>query len=212
MVKAENTEEKILEAARNVFIRKGLEGARMQEIADEAGINKALLHYYFRSKDKLFDRIFLEVFKTITVGIGNFLSEDIPFFEKIKKFIDLYIDVLVENPYLPVFFLSEIQNNPERLQNLVEKDVFKSMSGLIAQMMQETAQGKIRPIQPAHLILNMMGMLVIPFAVKPMMAPILKRQMDIDFDTLLEQRKEVVYNFIYNALKIEEKWYVKEFI
>lgn len=205
MVKIEGAEEKILDAARNVFIRKGLAGSRMQEIADEAGINKALLHYYFRSKEKLFDRIFLEVFKTISVGIGSFLSDEIPFFEKIKRFIDLYLDVLSKNPYLPVFFLNEIQHNPERLQNIIEKDIFKNMSGLIMQMMIEINNGKIRPIHPAHLILNLMGMLVIPFAVKPMIAPVLKRQLDVDFEDILNERKEVVYNFIYNALKIEEK-------
>jgi TetR/AcrR family transcriptional regulator len=205
MVKMEDSEEKILEAARQVFIRKGLAGARMQEIADEAGINKALLHYYFRSKEKLFDRIFMEVFQTISTGIGGFLSEDIPFFDKIKKFIDLYVDVLLENPYLPIFFLSEIQQNPERLQKMIENDIFKSMSGFIVQMIQEINQGKIRPIHPAHFMLNLIGMLVMPFAVKPMIAPVLKRQLDVDYDSILKERKEVVYNFIFNALKIEEK-------
>jgi TetR/AcrR family transcriptional regulator len=205
MVNMETTEEKILEAARVVFIRKGLAGARMQEIADEAGINKALLHYYFRSKEKLFDRIFVEVFQTISIGIGGFFTEDIPFFEKIRRFIDLYVDVLLKNPYLPIFFLSEIQQNPERLQKIIEKDIFKNISGLMVQLMQEINQGKIRPINPAHLILNLMGMLVIPFAVKPMMAPVLKNNLNVDFDQLLAERKEVVYSFIYNALKIDEK-------
>jgi AcrR family transcriptional regulator len=177
----------------------------MQEIADEAGINKALLHYYFRTKDKLFDRIFLEVFRTISIGMGTSFSEDIPFFEKLKRFIDLYLDVLMKNPYLPIFFLSEIQHNPERLQNIIEKDIFKNMSGIIMQLMMEINAGKIRPIHPAHLILNMMGMLVLPVAVKPMMAPVLKRQLDIDYEDILNERKEVVYNFMYNALKIEEK-------
>ena len=205
MVKTEKTEERILEAARIVFVRKGLAGARMQEIADEAGINKALLHYYFRSKDKLFDRIFMEVFQTISTGIGSFLGENIPFFEKIKKFIDLYVDVLAKNPYLPVFFLSEIQHNPERLQQIIEKDVFHNISGLIMQIMNEFNEGKIRPIHPAHLILNTIGMLVLPFAVRPMIAPLLEQQLNVNFDDLLAERKEVVYNFIYNALKIEEK-------
>ncbi len=205
MVKIDNPEEKILEAARKVFIREGLAGARMQQIADEAGINKSLLHYYFRSKDKLFDRIFIEVFRTISIGMGSSFSEDKPFFEKIKKFIDLYIDVLTKNPYLPIFFLSEIQHNPERLQNIIEKDIFKNVSGIITQLMMEINAGRIRPISPPHLILNLMGMLVLPFAVKPMMAPILKRQLDVDYNDILNERKEIVYNFLYNALKIDEK-------
>jgi TetR/AcrR family transcriptional regulator len=205
MVKTENTEERILEAARIVFVRKGLAGARMQEIADEAGINKALLHYYFRSKDKLFDRIFLEVFQTISTGIGNAFSDDIPLFEKLKRFIDLYVDVLLKNPYLPIFFLSEIQQNPERLQQFIEKDIFKNLSGFFMQLNADINSGKIRPIHPAHLILNMIGMLVMPFAVKPLIAPVLNRQLGIDYDDILKERKEVVYNFIINAIKIDEK-------
>jgi TetR/AcrR family transcriptional regulator len=205
MVKTENPEERILEAARIVFIRKGLAGARMQEIADEAGINKALLHYYFRCKEKLFERIFLEVFQTISTEIGNAFSDDGPLFEKIKKFIDLYVEVLLKNPYMPIFFLSEIQQNPERLQKFIENDVFKSMGIFIMQLIEEINNGKVKPIHPAHLILNMIGMIVIPFAVKPLIAPVLDRQMGIDYNNLLIERKEVVYNFIINAIKIEEK-------
>jgi TetR/AcrR family transcriptional regulator len=205
MVKTENPEERILEAARIVFVRKGLAGARMQEIADEAGINKALLHYYFRSKEKLFDRIFQEVFQTISTGIGNAFSDDIPLFEKLKRFIDLYVDVLLKNPYLPIFFLSEIQQNPERLQQFIEKDIFKNLSGFFIQLNADINSGKIRPIHMAHLMLNMIGMLVMPFAVKPLIAPVLNRQLGIDYDDLLKERKEVVYNFIINAIKIDEK-------
>ncbi|MBN2485470.1 MAG: TetR/AcrR family transcriptional regulator [Bacteroidales bacterium] len=205
MVKTENTEERILEAARAVFIRKGLTGARMQEIADEAGINKALLHYYFRTKEKLFDRIFFEVFQTISSGINQAFTENIPFFDKIKKFIDLYIGVLLENPYLPIFFLNEIQQNPERLQQFIEKDVFKSMSSFLIQLSDEINAGRIRPVHPVHFIINMIGMLVIPFAVKPLLAPIVSRQLGIDYNDLLRERKEVVFQFIINAIKPIEK-------
>lgn len=205
MVKTENPEERILEAARIVFIRKGLAGARMQEIADEAGINKALLHYYFRTKEKLFERIFLEVFQTISTGINSAFSENNSFEEKIKKFIELYVDVLIQNPYMPIFFLSEIQQNPDRLQQFIEKDVFKIMTAFIGQLLEEINKGRIRPIHPAHLILNMIGMLVMPFAVRPLIAPVLDRQLGVNYDNLLLERKEVVYNFIINAIKIEKK-------
>lgn len=204
MIEEQNTEKKILEAARKVFIQKGLTGARMQEIADEAGINKALLHYYFRNKEKLFDRIFSEAFHTISSGFGNVFSQEIPIMEKIKKFIDIYFDVLMKNPYLPVFVLNELSQNPERLQKIIEDNISSSMGTFFIQYMNEINQGKLRPVHPAHLMMNMIGMVLIPFVAKPMIAPVLKRQLNIDFDDILQQRKEVVYKFIYDALVIDK--------
>src|SRR2546425_901472 len=84
-IKEETTENKILQAAKKVFITKGLDGARMQDIADEAGINKALLHYYFRSKDKLFEVIFMEAATSLFPKIVSILDEDISLFDKLRK-------------------------------------------------------------------------------------------------------------------------------
>ncbi|MBN1117563.1 MAG: TetR/AcrR family transcriptional regulator [Bacteroidales bacterium] len=205
MVKDNSTEQKILDAARSVFIQKGLDGARMQEIANEAGINKALLHYYFRSKDKLFDRIFSEAFDTISTGLGDVFSRDIPLMDKFKNFIDLYIDVLSKNPHLPVFVFGELSRNPERLQKGIEKNMNNIMGPFFIQMMQEVNLGRLRPIHPAHLMLNMIGMLVIPYVARPMIAPILKQHLNIDFQDILDERKEVIYKFISDALIIDEK-------
>jgi TetR/AcrR family transcriptional regulator len=204
MVKSEGAENKILEAARKVFIKKGLAGARMQEIADEADINKALLHYYFRSKEKLFEKIFNEVFKAISVGLSEVLNSDSPVFEKLQKFIDLYIGVLAANPYMPVFVLNEMSQNPERIQKMLEKDILPSVMHFFTQMLQEINVGKIKPIHPTHLVLNIIGMMVIPYAVKPMIAPILKDSMGIDYNDILDERKQVIFDFVYNALKINE--------
>jgi len=201
MVKSSNTESKILEAARKVFIKKGLAGARMQEIADEAGINKALLHYYFRSKEKLFDKIFEGVFHTIAAGIGKDLGSDLTVFEKLERLIGLYVDVISANPYMPVFIINEMNQNPQRMQHLLEQGVFPSMLSFFVQLMQEMNIGKIRPIHPSHLILNIIGMIVLPFAVKPMIAPVLKENMGIDYDDLLAERKKVITEFVFNALK-----------
>jgi AcrR family transcriptional regulator len=91
MVKNENrgeTENQILDAARKVFQEKGLKGARMQEIADLAGINKAMLHYYFRSKDMLFQAIYAKAFEDISLMMNGIFQEELPLFEKIRKFVD----------------------------------------------------------------------------------------------------------------------------
>ena len=104
-IKKDTTEEKILDAAQTVFTRKGMDGARMQEIANEAGINKALLHYYFRSKQKLFEAIFKQVFKQIFPDIKAFIHSEIPLEKKLGIFVEKYIDLLMKNPFLPSFSL-----------------------------------------------------------------------------------------------------------
>ena len=99
--KHQGTEEKILSAARKIFTTKGMAGARMQDIANEAGINKALLHYYYRDKEKLFETIFLEEAQKFFPKINAIFQSDDPLFLKIEKFVDEYIDEMLENPYLP---------------------------------------------------------------------------------------------------------------
>ncbi len=108
-----STEEKILAAAKKVFIAKGMAGARMQDIADEAGINKALLHYYFRSKEKLFEMIFMEAAQKLFPKINFIFESDVSLFEKIENFCEEYITIMSENPYLPLFVLNEISRDPE---------------------------------------------------------------------------------------------------
>src|SRR6476620_11888786 len=103
----QSTEEKILLAARKVFLNKGMDGARMQDIADEAGINKALLHYYVRSKDKLFEQIFLEVASSMLPHIFSIFQSDDTLFTKIDKFCDAYITTQIKTPYVPIFILIE---------------------------------------------------------------------------------------------------------
>lgn len=205
MVKSTSTEQKIIEAARNVFIRKGMSGARMQEIADEAGINKALLHYYFRSKEKLFDKIFLEAFKTISLGVGDVFSGQGTILEKLKKFIDLYIDVLLKNPYLPVFVLGELNQNPERLQKIIEQDVSSVMGSFFKELVHEVNQGNMQPVKPPHLVLNLLAMLIFPFIAKPLVGPIMKNTLNVDFDDIIMERKEEVYQFIVQALTLQNK-------
>ena len=91
MKKDFTTEEKILTAAKQVFLTRGMDGARMQDIADEAGINKALLHYYFRSKDQLFEKIFLEVAHAFLPRVLGILESESTLFEKIERFCNEYI-------------------------------------------------------------------------------------------------------------------------
>src|SRR6476646_10827126 len=113
--KEQNTEKKILAAAKKIFLKEGMAGARMQDIADGAGINKALLHYYFRSKEKLFEMIFKEAIKEFLPKINLIFESDKDLFEKIEMFCKEYIDQIRKTPYLPVFILNEVNQQPEAL-------------------------------------------------------------------------------------------------
>src|SRR6476619_6643320 len=111
--KEQNTEEKILAAAKKVFLKEGMAGARMQDIADEAGINKALLHYYFRSKDKLFETIFTETSSRFIPRMNQVMDSDLPLFEKISMFCEAYISQMQQNPYIVLFIMNEANKHPE---------------------------------------------------------------------------------------------------
>ena len=113
------TEEKIYEVARRIFILKGMDGARMQEIADEAGMNKALLHYYFKSKENLFKAVFKDTFSKFFVKVKDTLSSDFSPKEKLIVFIDNYIDLIMANPYVPQFIINEINRDPLVLKTLM---------------------------------------------------------------------------------------------
>lgn len=201
MTTSQNTEQIILEAARRVFARKGFEGTRMQEIADEAGINKALLHYYFRSKEKMFELVFREVLSNLISGIRKMMSEDIPFFSKIEEFIDRYIDVLIHNPFIPGFIITEIHRDPQRILNfMLDQNI--PMDFFIKGFQLEVEKGNIRQLDPRHIIVNMIGMCLFPFIAKPILQGILFRGNPEEYQAFLQERKQIVKDTIINSLKI----------
>ena len=194
------TEERILAAARKVFIAHGLTGARMQEIADEAGINKALLHYYFRSKEKLFETILTETMQSFLPRINAIFTSELPVEEKIAAFCSEYIDKMLDNPFIPLFVVNEINNQPD--------DFFKKIWGgkkpdvgiLVKQLEAAAKEKMIRPVSPVQLILNIMSMCVFPFVAKPMFQRVMGIT-DKQFRLLMEERKKEIPAFIMAALR-----------
>lgn len=195
-----STEERILAAARKVFIAHGLTGARMQEIADEAGINKALLHYYFRSKEKLFETILTETMQSFLPRINAIFTSELPVEEKIAAFCSEYIDKMLDNPFIPLFVVNEINNQPD--------DFFKKIWGgkkpdvgiLVKQLESAAKEKMIRPVSPVQLILNIMSMCVFPFVAKPMFQKVMGIS-DKQFRLLMEERKKEIPAFIMAALR-----------
>jgi AcrR family transcriptional regulator len=200
-LKDETSEEKILEAARRVFLQKGMAGARMQEIADEAGINKALLHYYFRNKELLFDRIFTQAAGKLFPKIMIILNSDQPLFEKIENFIESYIDVMSENPYLPLFVLNEVHRDPENFYKRISGELkLPRPDKFLMQIDQEVKLGNIKPVSPLQLFMNIISGTVFPFVAKPLF----QMHMSVDefqFRQFIIQRKTEFSRFIIDALK-----------
>jgi AcrR family transcriptional regulator len=197
-----NTEQKILEAAKKVFTLKGKGGARMQEIADEAGINKALLHYYYRSKDKLFEAVFIDAFFTMIPDVLDLLKADIPLFDKIEQFAKKYIDIFLENPFIPGFVMNELSQNPQRIVDLISNTGVQPQF-FINQVNEEVQKGSIKPVKPQHLIVNLLSMCIFPFIATPILKNILFNQDSEKFTEFIEQRKKEVPEFIINSIKNE---------
>lgn len=200
--KDSSTEQKILEAAKKVFIRDGLAGARMQDIADEAGMNKALLHYYFRSKDKLFEVIFAEVASRLFPTINKIFNSEEDLFIKIERFCEEYIGIVMENPYVPMFVLNEIHRDPEFcLQNILPAGQRPDPTKFLKQIEREIKKGTIRKIHPMNLLMNLLSMCIFPFVAKPMMERIMNLE-EKQFNTLMEQRKKEISRFVIDSIRL----------
>jgi TetR/AcrR family transcriptional regulator len=201
--KEKATEELILEAAMKVFTERGFDGARTEDIAKEAGINRALLHYYFRDKQTMFNLIFETRFKEFFGGIFHIFGSDKNLVDKIKSLIEHEITVFIGHPDLARFIIGEVANHPERLIEQGKKlgiNPRAFLHNFEAQVQAEVKSGNIRPIAGRQLLMNIMSLCIYPFVARP----IIRTMMELDnksFDKMMEERKKEVYQFIMNALK-----------
>lgn len=196
-----NTEQQIIEAARKIFMHRGLAGARMQDIADEAGINKAMLHYYYRSKEKLFEIVFFEAVEKLMSRVSAIFSVDLLLEEKIQSVIGSYISSIAENPYLPLFIMNEINQNPDRfVQRFVHAPSFPNIQGFVMLLKEAMDNGTIRRVDPVQLMISVISMCVFPFVAKPLMQAVFHID-NPSFDTFIEERKSFVSSFVLSALR-----------
>ena len=193
-------EEKILEAARTVFVRRGYDGARMQEIADEAGYNKSMLHYYYRDKDSLFHEVFIGVAAQILPPLVSVLEEDMELMDKLDKIVDLELTNLDNHPYMPGFMMQELNSNPERIPEMVKELNIHLPDKFIRQVKLAVAAGEIAPIKPAQLMINVLALCVFPYVGRPMITAVMHLN-DKEYDHLSKERKKLLPKFIRKGLK-----------
>lgn len=198
-----STEEKIKNAARIIFHKKGFAATRTRDIAEEAGINLALLNYYFRSKEKLFDIIMLESMQVFLKSVGLLLNnEENTLEEKIEMFVSNYIDFLMEQPDLPLFVLSELRLNPSSMISKMNMKQLLMKSHFIKQFQEEIKKGKMTAVHPLHFLINLVSMIIFPFIGKPIVSNIgnLKEQ---EFVDLMQQRKKLIPQWIKMMYKVK---------
>ena len=199
--KDNNTEARIKEAARIVFLNKGFAATRTRDIAEEADINLALLNYYFRSKQKLFNLIMLDALKIFLSSIYDVINDtQLTFEEKLVSISSSYIDTLLVNPEIPLFILSELRNDPAHLiENVGIRDLVLQ-SDLIKQLLEKVQSGEFKPVNPLNFIMNIIGMTVFPFLASPILK-ILGNMDQNEFNTLIESRKEQIPKWVLATLK-----------
>lgn len=186
-----SAEERIKEAARRVFLKKGLAASRTRDIAEEAGLNIALLHYYFRSKDNLFGIVMMETLQQFAHGVIDMLNDDATSLqEKLAALSGRYIDLLTEQPELPMFILTEIHSNPGKLiSRLGIREVL--MRSVFMKQFLELSAAKGAQISPLQLFLSFLGMTVFPFIGKPVVQEIWGMDNE-EYNKLMQERKKLI--------------------
>ena len=204
------TEEKIFEAATDIFVEKGMDGARMHDIANHAGINKALLHYYFRTKDQLFNAVFEMIAGKILKRFAPVFDENLTLEEKIRFFFKEHIAFLQANPRLPGFLLNEVNRNPERIKNLLKNVDFDNIwLKIYEQHEDELKKYNITRNSMPQLMISIAALSVFPFAAKGILEGILDKT-GHNFNDFVEERKEFAADFVIRAIKKVKRQKTKE--
>lgn len=194
--KDKSTEDRIFGVATEVFLEKGFEGTTMQDIAERAGINKSLLNYYFRSKDRLFNAVFELIAGKMLEKLSPVLDESLPLEEKLRFFFRTHISFLQKNPRLPLFLLNEISRNPERLRLFLSgvevENIFKSIGPGLARGSSKKAISREQAIQ---MITAIISMSIFPFVSKGVFE-IMFEKLGMSFDEYVEERKEFAVKFV----------------
>lgn len=209
MVKARKQDEKdvktrILDAADAVFVRRGTDGARMQQIADEAGVNKALLHYYFGSKAKLARAVWFRIASSFVPGVMEMMASNASLDDKIDFFVEAYLTRFVQHPYLAAYVVSEASRNPgfvTAFYSSARGEAARLMADKLRQQIaEEVAAGRIAPVSPQQFFVTLASTCVFPFVARPMIAAV----MGIGpkgFEAFIDQRRKELPQFLKRALR-----------
>lgn len=197
----EPIEEQILVAAFNVFIEKGFENAKMQDIADRAGIKRTVLNYYFRSKDLLYNQIAKTILKQALPQMLRILNSDMPFDEKVEAFVNDYITLGMKNPFLPLFIINELNSaGPGFVEKMLEGNM-PTIEPFLKHVQEEMDKGTIIKMDnPLHVPIHIISMCGFPILSKPMLM-LVTGITEKQYKELMEERKKEVVRMALKGLK-----------
>lgn len=193
----EQTEELIKRTAKNLFFGEGKFNATTQEIADAAGVNRTLINYYFRSRDNLFNQIFEDAMREEEKQREVILMSELPFKEKIEKFIDDSIRTGKEYPYLETYIVTRINDGCFYKE---EEDWDRFMELFYRELEEEISKGNIEKIEPVQFIFNLVSLVSFPLAVRPLFQSTMKIS-DKEYERIISERKEVIMNMLFQKPK-----------
>jgi AcrR family transcriptional regulator len=204
MAPAKNdTEARILEAAHTVFVRRGTRAASLKDIAQEADVNQALLHYYFRDKDTLAETVFKQVASEFIPQIQEVFVADQPIEEKVETIVERYVELIRENPYLPFYIVGELNQNPEEMKDRIRSmgaAPFDKLDKLDRQLQEKADAGKLRPISAEQFVVNLLSLCIFPFIGRPL----IEAMFDMDdeaFEQFIEERKETLPTLFMESIR-----------
>ncbi len=193
------TEQRIIASAEKLFYRKGKAGSSMQDIADDAGINRTLLNYYFRTKDQLFEAVFRKALSGFVPGLASLLKSDMSFREYMPRLIETVIDTMLENPQIPIFVLQELSSNPDRMPQII-KEMGIDPAVALKKLESEQSKAPGAHLAPRQVIINLLSLCIFPFAARPVLTEIFFNGDNAAYIAAMKDRKrllpQVVENFI----------------
>lgn len=197
------TEQRIIAAATEVFLEKGRDGARMQEIADRAKINKAMLHYYFRSKLRLYQRVFSQQIEGFFAELMGAIRQAENGEEFLSLFVEHYLEAIARRRGMLRFVLWEIERGGEvfsqALHSALRREGFSEIP-FPARIREGIQNGQLREVDPLHLMLSLIGMSIYPFIAQPLLEKVFSG-LDISSPEFLEKRKREIMDLIWNGLR-----------
>ena len=199
--KKQDTEQKIKEAAREIFQKKGFASTKTRDIAEAADVNLALLNYYYRSKELLFNKIMLEVMSAFMKSIFSiFQDEHTTLEQKLELIASKYINKVKSNPDIPNFLLNELRSRPEKFfQKIIEGKRFKGFY-IYTQLVDQIGEERVKELNPIHIMMNLISLTLFPFVGKPMIRMVTGID-NAEFNEMMEERKKLIPMWIMQMLK-----------
>jgi TetR/AcrR family transcriptional regulator len=202
------TEQRILDAASKVFLQQGTAGARMDEIAAAAGVNQALLHYYFRTKDRLAEAVFRRAARQLLPPVLAILGSSLDLEEKVTRVVEVELDQLSRTPHLPGYILSEVSHRPDRAHQLIseltgirpEQARPMAFAALGRQIDERVRAGKMVNITPEQFVVNLVSLCIFPFAARPILIEMLGLDPE-GFRRFIDERRKLLAPLILRGLR-----------